>query len=228
MALKTDKIFSAAFMLLFLIYPVVLSAQSLTGELWVEQDPVVMDFPEDKTAEENREINQETVKNLLEDFRWIFSGMIYGYKINWIPECRNRNVKEFFQMEPAAEIPWGDPALSVNSPVKENGLIYISVVYSLNEAQQSRRDGWLSSGFESSGGSGKSFLGVFSRKEAIENAVKNAIRNNLHSTGYNRPYRITGTVILENFPVFGVYGAYLTVKIKLRLNLNKPEAYFAD
>lgn len=68
---------------------------------------------------------EEISKTVLEDARWILSGMIYGFNIRYVPPDTGRKVNESFNAELISEIPFGDPSLKVLiHGLKRDGFLY--------------------------------------------------------------------------------------------------------
>jgi len=207
-----------------------LPAPPLTGEFWVMADLLVLNSPGSNTRAPGelspREANSLNI--LLEDARWAFSGMIYGFSVRWTPPARNRNVAENLLIQPLALIPRGDPRLRTLSTTREERLIYFSLGYSPDETQAAHLAGWQSVVFPPAGGFGRASLYYGSRREAMEAGIRDALYQWLRLREYNRPREITGRVAFTHFPITSLDDGFFTALVRLKLDLDPPRPYFAD
>jgi hypothetical protein len=165
---------------------------------------------------------EQAAGQLLEEARFIISGMIYGFDFSYIPQDKGREVHEQFTLTPVAQIPWGDQNLKILYTELRDEKLWARIEYEPKEFQLQRRNAWLGPSIPSAEGIGKGdlFKGYRQKFSAYEQAVKNAIRNLLRPTYFNKPRRITGQALIEEAPeIFissGKYVARLRVKLKIR------------
>ncbi|MCG8452721.1 MAG: hypothetical protein MI717_06030 [Spirochaetales bacterium] len=178
-----------------------------------------LDSPEDDRA---------ALSRTLEDARWIISGMIYGFRIRWIPSWKDKAVVDQWEMEPLALIPRGDVALTVPNIVKEGNLVYYAIRYTLSSSQRSRRTGWMSQALDSAAGRALIGMDPDVRRMSLEEATKQAIRGWLRSREYNRPREVRGTVAFDQFPRTNYGRGGMVSDVVLRMNLDPPRHYIAD
>jgi hypothetical protein len=205
-------------------------ADPVRGEFWIRDDQMEILPPEEnqKSSEESSGRKERVLKELLEDARWAFSGMIYGFSVSWTPPSGSRNVKEELTISPLAQIPYGDPRMRVVSITRENGFDYVLFEYNPDASQESRLEGWCSEAFPASAGTAVIPGGEGSRREAMEGAVKQALKAYLRVRDYNRPREIRGRVAFTEFPQTGFAGGSVSATVRLRMDIEALRPYRVD
>lgn len=207
-----------------------LAADPLRGEFWIRADLMEIVSPGENVREtgELSQREENALNLLLEDARWAFSGMIYGYSVRWTPPSRDRAVDEELEIEPLALISRGDPRMKTVSIVREHGFIYIQLEYTPDATQEKRLSGWGSQAFPAAGGSGRVPIGINSRREAVEVAVRDTLHSWLREREYNRPREIRGRVAFTAFPLTGLTGGFFRAEVSLRMDLEPVRPYAID
>lgn len=206
------------------------SALPVRGEFWVTADLLEIAVPGENLRENSdlSEREKNALKQLLEDARWAFSGMIYGYSVQWTPPSGSRKVADELSIKPIALIPTGDPRMSTVSVTREGGFIYILLEYRPDPAQEARITGWGSEALPLAAGSGLVPSGPGDRRAAMEAAVRDAIFQWLRKREYNRPREIRGTVAFTEFPRTGLLGGRIKADVTVRMDIKTVRAYEAD
>ncbi|AEJ62475.1 hypothetical protein Spith_2220 [Spirochaeta thermophila DSM 6578] len=170
---------------------------------------------------------EEIATLLLEEARWIFSGMIFGFSYSYTPLDRTRRVEEEFTLQPLAEIPWGDPGLRVLQTWVEDHTFYANISYTLREDLTHWYRTWQSAKVETSEGEGLSSAleGYTARKKAVEEAVKQAIREYARARIFNKPMTLTGKVALAEPPRLTFSGDRYRAHVRTFLTLEHVEPY---
>jgi len=187
----------------------------LEAIFWVELDPVPQE------GEEYPVTREAAARRALEEARFVFSGMIFGYRFLYVPSDKTRQVEEHFTLELLHQIPWGDPGLVAKQavPFNENRLT-VRIRYNLSEHHSYRLNSWQSTIYPVSSGAGEgTAMGGYKEKiTAIKEAVKAAIRSYGREAVYNKPREMSGEVLLVESPYIIINeGSYLAkVKIKLK------------
>jgi len=182
-------------------------------ELWVELQPIA--------GEPNPQpiSRDEAARRLLEEARFVFSGMLYGFEFRYVPLDRERSVAEEFVLSPVAVIPWGGEQLTILDIRHEENLMYGRLRYTLAAHEETRRDAWARSSVTRASGSGSAsrILGTAAKQIAIEDAVRNAVHEYLRARVYNKPREVSGRLVLSAAPrVILRSGEYqATVQVKL-------------
>lgn len=201
----------AAFLLLLPVSA--LSSQTiLNEEFWAELQPLIV--------QGESTVSMDTaVRRVLEEARYVFSGMVYGFTYSYTPLDRSRGIEEEFELGSAAEIQAGDPNLTVYQTRREGSRIYVRLRYELRDFQESWYQGMRSNILRASSGYGEaSYYGGYREKvTAITNSLKNSVREHARTRIDNKPKKITGIVVLDGAPRIGmqsgVYQAVCAVKL---------------
>ncbi len=213
---RTALITATLFLTVFGVRLIARTLPVLQGEFWVEIEP----FVRQEGAE--RESEDDQIRLLLEEARLVFAGMVYGFKFRYVPGDRRREVAEEFDLDLAAEIPWGDPALHVTESRYESGRRYVLITYFVSAEQGPWIRFWESNLHPSATafGEGNLFRGREEKLNAIREGVKEAVRGYLRTREYNKPREISGLVAFASAPYViidaGVYRAKVEVKLDIR------------
>ena len=182
---------------------------------WVELEPVFRIEPEYPIPLE------KAGQWVLEEARTLLSGLVYGWTFSWTPSDAARKVADRFDLVPVAEIPWGSDRLVVRQTRVEEARLFAQVFYTMNPAEQLRRESGAGAVVDAATGIGEApaMKGRQAKAEALANAIKDAVRNQLHTRILNKPRQIRGEVVLWDDPqVWVASGAYHAVaKIRLRV-----------
>ncbi len=148
-----------------------------------------------------QKVQDLAVEVLLEEARWIFSGMIYGFSFFYVPGADHLEVEDQFNLEPLATISRGDPALHVESVTGDFENIRIHFTYWPDEYQKRRLSRYANTCYRAAGGRGQADIyGEGGRTEAMVQAVKQALREDLRKFHYNRPREVRGVLTLSHPP----------------------------
>ncbi len=229
MILRRLKILPAS-LIVFLLINLPARANPIRGEFWIREDLMEIVSPgEDFRETGNLTLRRENaLKEVLEDARWAFSGMIYGFSVIWVPPYNARGVKEELLIEPLALIPAGDSRMRTVSLTRENGFLYVLLEYTPDSVQERRLEGWRGEVFPAAVGAGTAAVNYGSRRDAVKAAVKEALRSYLRVRDYNRPREIRGRAALTEFPYTSLSYGSINAVVKLRLDLEPLRAYAVD
>lgn len=187
----------------------------LVASFWTELNPMV-------GGEGPDELNREkAIERVIEEVRMVLSGMIYGYRVRYVPQDRERQVEEEFSMEPLAQIEAGDERLQILDTRTEGERFYVQVRYDLADYQQRRRRMWRSNTIPDASGRGTAPLseGYRGKYTAFEEGVKQALRAYLRPRELNKPREIRGRVLYLEPPsvTIDAGGYHARVRVKIRL-----------
>lgn len=147
------------------------------------------------------EIREEAIEILLEDARWIFSGMLYGFEFRYIPGNADQGFDELFDLNPVSQIKRGDPAFEVYQVNDDYENMRILFYYWPDEFQFRRMGISRGGGYQSSAAEGGyPMMLEGARISSMKEAVKQALRSDLRSLIYNRPLEVGGVVYLSSPP----------------------------
>ncbi len=171
----------------------------------------------------------EAAANLLEEARYVFSGVLYGWRFHYQPSDKLRNVKEVFRLEPIAQIPVGDPNLEpLSSDQKGISLLRLQVRYHLTSKDMNHLAFRSSPSllFSTGMGSGSIQENFAGRKEAIEQSVKEAIRNHQRKRLHAKPQILSGVAYLEQPPRVFLKSGKFWADSRVLFQLKTVKQYF--
>lgn len=216
---RLRTVFVAVFGALFLTFgvpgavaqipgPVHDSIETISIELWSIDDSII----HGDTSPEER---------LLREAQYSISGMLYGWSFRYVPGSRARRVEQEWEIQPHANIPWGDPALTVRETAASENRIYGLVDYELTEEDQARQEAWRGVRTSRSSGTGTADLmeGTAGKLASIEEAIRDAVDRHLREVVPNRPREVWGDIMLAEppriRPVAGRYESRVSVLIRI-------------
>lgn len=189
--------------------------------LWVSLEPAIAGGePTPRTEERASEL-------LFTEARFVLSGMIYGYRYEYVPSDRERQIQEAFSLTQRAEIQRGDPRLEAIDGYSEDKRVYTQFLYRLAPFQRDWLTSWQSSAVSrvQASGSVPWWDGHESKLSAIEEAVKAAIRRHLQSVVRNKPRRSRGSVLLSEAPRIFVDAGRYRAEVTIRIRVDEIEGY---
>jgi len=191
------------------------------GEFWVEIDPFV------ETEEGFQSTPDETRTRLLEEARYVYSGMIYGFDFVYTPYDATRGVAELFSFEAVAQIPWGDPALTISETWVDGNLLRAHVRYTPQEHQLRWIRMMQSNIYHTAAawGSAGMFTGVQGKYDAVAEAVKEALRAHLRPRILNKPKEVVGKVVLTDVPYIMIDAGEYRAKVSVRIDVDEIIPY---
>lgn len=134
--------------------------------------------------------------------RWLMGGMIYGWKYSYSPPDALRNVKEFFSLDPLAEIPESDPRFSLTDLRAEYPRLTSWAQYETGDVADRWRRYWSSTLIDMAKGRGSAEItdGSAGIKAAYANALMQAVRERARITEKNKPKEVTGDILIRDTP----------------------------
>ncbi|MDR1625634.1 MAG: hypothetical protein LBT33_03760 [Spirochaetia bacterium] len=201
----------------------------LNGEFWADMG-AALDFDEAVPPKKDRgDAEKAALGRILEEGRYVFSGMIFGFSFSYTPLDRGRDIEEEFTLKPVYEIPWGDPNLFVHQTRREDGRIYARLRYRLHGFQENWYAGNLSNLMGSASGLGDApiFAGWQEKMTAIQNSVKHAVREYARGRIDNKPLKVTGTVFLGDAPLIEILRGAFHARTRVRLKIDDVLGYGA-
>jgi hypothetical protein len=199
------------------------SQELLNLELWTELDPIV----ENPDRAPKAITNEEAYKLVLDEARYLISGMIYGFSFTYTPSDNARGVKEYFDVQPIAQIPFGDKNLQVEAKQLDERRMYVRVTYLMFDHQESRRQSWMSLAFPTQMGKGEGnmLLGPKERITAYSQSIKEAVRSYLRARIFNKPREIRGAVLLVDCPTMAVFAGSYVATSRFKVNIMEIVPY---
>lgn len=187
----------------------------LNEEFWYDLQPEIEGWETVQGKEPFPDLHtlskDEMFNRILEEARYVFSGMVYGFTFSYTPYDKSRGVEEEFLLEPYQWIQRGDPNLQVFGVRTEGSRVFVRIRYSLRDFQESWYQGLRSNVVPFSAGEGEApfYLGPEGRVRAIQEGIKNAVREYARGIVYNKPRNLQGLIVLDAAPRIRVQsGAY--------------------
>jgi len=204
----------------------------LNEEFWYEYQPEVWVWDAGKVKDPIPDFNtftqDELFQRILEEARFVLSGMVYGFTFTYTPYDKARKMEEEFLLEPYQWIQRGDPNLSVVSVRLEGSRVYVRVRYALRDFQEAWYQGLRSNVLPATSGMGEApfYKGQEGRMKAIQEGVKNAIREYARTILYNKPHTLKGLLVLDTAPRMMMdSGLYKAVVNRAILRLEEVRRY---
>lgn len=194
----------------------------LEGEFWTQLTP----YDPESGAPEPRD-EDRAIRRILEEARQVFSGMVYGYRFRYVPDRRGHGVTPVFELDPIAEIAWGDERMRVAQGREAEGRVYAVVRYRLRDFQQARYEAWQSRRLSPSTGTGqvRTAEGADAKLDALREALREAIRNRARTEYAAQPRELRGRLALTEVPRTTVRGGNYRTRASIRVVFTKAEYY---
>lgn len=214
----------------------------LEGTFWTEQARQLLPGPvpdrildreqqgeqrNDSEEEDGIDVVPPPEQRLLAEARHVFSGMLYGWRFRYVPQNKARGYQEQFELEPVYELPWGDAGLRIRQTWEEGNHLLARIEYRMDASQQARSQSWGSSSTVSAQGRGESPYrdGYPARQAALKDALRMAVREHFRSRHSTPPRVISGSIVLDDVPVFGVVSGNYTAAVRARMIITELRRY---
>lgn len=139
--------------------------------------------------------------DLVEDIIEIVSGMIYGWRFEYIPSDIKRQIDEVFTIEPIGLIKKGDPGMFFRDNWVKDHIMYQNIVYRLSDYQKKYIKSWKTSVIPDSYGEGAySIYKEDGKSQSLKEAIKDSIKREFQSRGKDKPRSIRGQILLKENP----------------------------
>jgi hypothetical protein len=193
----------------------------LSGDFWVEVDPFV------ETEAGYQLTGDESRIQILEEARYVFSGIIYGFDFVYTPSDNLRDVDEIFSFEAIARIPWGDPALTIVETWVDGNLMHANVRYFPSGHQLRWLSMMQSNIYHNATASGRAsmFVGTGAKYDAVTEGAKEAIRAHLRSRVLNKPKEVRGSVALTGAPYIIIDAGEYLARVDVRIDVDEIIPY---
>ena len=207
--------------LLVMPMPVHPADEFVVAEVWSELDPIVADGGQRPVP------RAVALDRLLDEVRYVISGLVYGYRFLYVPGDPARGIAEDFQLEPYASIPLGDPALTVLQTWIDRDRLVARVGYEVSPEQQGWYQGWHSSANARSTGIGRSslFLGPARKSAAVSDGIRDAVREHVRKLEFTRPQQVVGAALLASYPEFGIVQGNYQATVDVLLQIDRIDRF---
>jgi len=194
----------------------------IRGEVYIDFEPIYAGHAD---SEYPLDFNKAALRGL-EEAAMFFSAMIYGWRFDYEVGERARRIAEDIELEPIAQIHFGDPALKVTETEIKDMQLRVWADYQLNEAAKRRIQVWRSGTIRNAQaiGHGPSHLDEYPgwlevKRMALEDAAKVTLRAMLRGSERSRPKEVTGLISLASFPRFYVDAGRWAVSARFRVKI---------
>lgn len=158
---------------------------------------------------------------------FILSGMVFGWRFEYTPPDKARNVSEYFLLEPVAEISPDNPSFSLSEIQDKGPRLYGRAEFIHDEATVQSFLYWSSIVFKTSGGRGygdrkDETAGII---QAYTNAIKQAVREYARAIEKNKPKIITGEIKLKDEPRLFADQGQVIADVNILLNIKEIIPY---
>lgn len=199
----------------------------LRAEFWAESEPVEILPALITDTAPNVVVSDEVHRSLLDEGRYIFAGMIWGFEFRYVPYDKARGVAEELEILPLEEIPWGDPRLGIGQTRLTGTQLRAYLEYRPDPTAAARRAAWGQATYHSAQGRGSAPLsgGREARKAALDQAAKEALRELLRPVEKNKPREIRGVFAYDASPRIVITGGTYTAILRIRVKVAEVRRY---
>lgn len=138
---------------------------------------------------------------------YFIQGMTYGWKFDYTPSDKARNVSEYFEFTPITGLSETEiKSIVYTKPWIENSDLWCWIEYPRSDAMQRYYKSWLTIGHPHIKGTGYGKLtdGFDGIQNAAKEALRNAVREYERKIVKNKPKEIFGRVIIDDPPQIGL------------------------
>jgi hypothetical protein len=184
-----------------------------------------------KLAQENDAV-AEAMANIMQEARFVFSGILYGFSFVYRPVDTRRAVNQSFTLTPIASIAVGDPNLQIVKSYRRGNNFYVRLRYRppelvLNHYRKREYSTMLSATAQGGVNITLNSAAIDIKLEAIKESIRLALDASLRSRLKNKPLQVAGELFLHNAPnVVIKSGQFMaTSSIVYRLNENRSHSF---
>lgn len=168
------------------------------------------------TPHDFKNVQEEAVKQLLDEARWILSGMIYGFNFYYVPGSSELQIEDTFELEPLSLIPKGDEKLKVEQVLGDYSTLTVQFVYWMDDYQKKRVYQYGGNRYSPAGGRGSAAIyEPGARMQSMKEAIKQALREDLRTQYYSRPRKISGFLTFSHSPLIRIGSGSYTSSVRI-------------
>jgi len=187
----------------------------------------------------------EAARALLEEARWVFGAMVWGFDYVYTPSDRARSIAEFFELKPRSELAWGSSGFRVLSTRLSGTVAYAAVEWNPGPSERAEYQSWRGARFASgqgrasikggavpdpalrAGDGGALPASVAQRRGAMAEAAKEALRAYLRGIEYNKPREVRGSFALAEQPRLVMRAGAWTASVRILISVDEVLSYGA-
>ncbi len=158
---------------------------------------------------------------------FLMSGMVSGWKFEYTPSDKLRDVDEYFEVTEISPIPDGDGAIRYSDPWIEDSRLNCWVEYERTPQMIRDYTMWESISHQKiqGRGTGKIADGFDGIRNAARDALKNAVRSYYRGILKNKPKEIDGRVLIRSLPRIGISSGRYVVELDFFLETDRIVKY---
>lgn len=187
----------------------------------------------------------EAARALLEEARWVFGAMVWGFDYVYTPSDKARSIAEFFELKPRAELAWGSSGFRALSSRLAGTVVYATVEWNPGPGERAEYLSWRGARFASgqgrasmrlsaepepglsAGDGGALPLAVAQRRGAMAEAAKEALRAYLRGIEYNKPREVRGSFAFAEQPRLVLRAGAWTAELRILISVDEVISYGA-
>ncbi|HAE21455.1 MAG TPA: hypothetical protein DCG47_03905 [Spirochaetaceae bacterium] len=187
----------------------------------------------------------EAARALLEEARWVFGAMVWGFDYVYTPSDRARSIADLFEIKPRSELAWGSSSFRVLSTRLEGTVVHALVEWNPGAGERSEYQSWRGARFTSgqgrasvklsseparllrAGDGGPLPLYVAQRREAMTEAAKEALRAYLRGIEYNKPREVRGSFAFADQPRLVLRAGAWVATVRILISVDEVLGYGA-
>ena len=179
----------------------------------------------------------EAAAALLEEARWTFAGMIWGFEYVYTPSDKARAVAELFEIRPLSPEAAATMRMHAVAARLDGTVLYATAEFYPDAGQRAELASWrLSSAAAQGRGSapalrtgsvGAAPSAVEARRDAVTAAVREALRAGLREATHNKPREVRGTFALASVPRLVLRGGSWIASVRVYSRVDEIIGYGA-
>lgn len=196
----------------------------LRHEFWTEVAPK----PEFEVDPEPFDPAKPT-QAILAEAAWVYSGMIRGFSVSYVPYDKARGIPESMDVKPLAReaIAPGELTRGESRIIKNSFRAYVE--YAPSQAEIRLYESWRGAAFPAAGGQGRARLtgGSAARIAAMEDGLKDAVREYARTQVKNKPKAVRAVAAFERPPSVIVRAGEYLARVRIRIGIEEIVPYAA-
>lgn len=185
----------------------------------------------------------EAARAILEEARWVFGAMVWGFEFSYTPSDRARAIGERFELRPRLAPVWGSRDFRFGKPRLEGSVVIAPVEWNLDPSARAEHQAWRGSRYasgqglgyarfdleadpsEAAGDGGPLPQPVAARRAAMADAARAALRAYLSGVVHNKPREVRGAFALAEVPRMSLREGRWIAQVRVRIRVDEILAY---
>ncbi len=185
----------------------------------------------------------EAARAILEEARWVFGAMVWGFEFSYTPSDRARAIEERFELRPRLALAWGSRDFRFGKPRLDGSVVIAPVEWNLDSAARAEYQAWRGSRYASGQGLGYARFDlqpdpaeeagdggplpqpVAARRAAMADAARAALRAYLTGVVHNKPREVRGAFALAEVPRMSLREGRWIAQARVRIRVDEIIGY---